>query len=183
MRRIAFFLVVLLAFAAPMAGAQNADDWTDASGRFSMGFSALGWTELSPPADDPTIRLAIEHREFQQNGLMRTCFITERRQAGPTDGRLTQTNLNAVATTMGLAALERANGAVAMRGQVIMVDGVAVTDAVFDGPTRQYMRVFYVKDGPDFVQVLINCGANSPVEAEVDSNIVALLQTLRMHPD
>ena len=114
---------------------------------------------------------------------MRTCFVSERRQPVPNDGRLTQPNLNVVTNTMGLGGLERTIGTPPIRGEVITVDGVAVIDAVFDGPTRMYMRVFYMKDGAELVQIVINCGAGIPVEAEVESNITALLQTLRINPE
>jgi hypothetical protein len=33
------------------------------------------------------------------------------------------------------------------------------------------------------VQIIINCGAGIPVEVEVENNITALLQTLRINPE
>lgn len=183
MKRAALLLAAIIAFSTPLARAQSEDIWTAPNGRFSLAFSANGWTELDPAADDPGSLLGIEHREFQQSGHMRTCFITERRQAVPNDGRLNQAYLNVVTNTMGPGGLERTMGMQSERSEVITVDGVAVIDAAFDGPTRMYMRAFYIKDGADLVQIFMNCGAGSPVEADVEANIIAMMQTLRINPE
>lgn len=70
-----------------------------------------------------------------------------------------------------------------MRGDVITIDGVSVIDAVLDSPTRMYVRVFYIKRGTEIMQIIIDCGASVPVEPEVESNIVSMLQTLRINPE
>lgn len=183
MKRAAVLLIALLAFNAPSAHAQSEDVWTAPGGRFSIAFRALGWTELALPEDDPGTVLSIEHAAFQQSGRMRSCFSSERREIVPDDGRMTQENLNAMTAAIGRRGLEDVLGMAALRGETTIVDGVAVVDAVFEGPPLTYLRIFYIEDGGDLTQIMISCGATAPVDAEVEANITALMQTLRIHPE
>ncbi len=173
-------LAALLAFCALRASvaAAQSETWTDPHDRFSLSFAHLGWTELQPRADDPGLLLAIEHREFQQAGSMRTCFVTERRQ--PISPQVTQTELNALFSARGLAALERTMRSSATESELLQIDGVAVIEATFAAPLHQQVRVFYLKDRADLVQILINCGASGSAPPEVISNVSNLLQTLRV---
>ena len=147
--------------------------WEAPGGHFSLDFRSFGWTELSPSGDTGDV-LGIEHRGFQAAGAMRTCFITERR--APVPRRAPQQRLNEMAT--------RTTGEFDQTGPPrtlnrINVDGVLVTDAVYDRPIYQHMRWFYISDGTAVIQFHINCGASGNVPEEVSANIADMLQTLR----
>jgi hypothetical protein len=158
------------------ASAQSNTTWTEPAGRFTLDFAPLGWTELSPPDDDPTTLLGIEHRGFQETGMMRTCFMTERRQSvGP---RLNQEQVNAVTRRMGPEGIARTMGATPEQSETIDVDGIAVIHATFTNEWRQQMRLFYLADGQNVRQIFLNCGSTLPVGAEVTGNIDRLLQSL-----
>ncbi|MEZ6023640.1 MAG: hypothetical protein R3C16_09590 [Hyphomonadaceae bacterium] len=91
--------------------------------------------------------------------------------------------MNAFITTVRASSLERVLGRPAERQEVVDVYGVAVVDATFDGDPRMYIRVFYMSDRGQMVQIVIDCGVSEPSTPEVEANVIALLQTLRISPD
>jgi hypothetical protein len=176
MVRILILLAIALALTsgASTALAQDEGRWEAPGGFFSLDFRPWGWTELSP-GGEPGDVLGIEHQAFQQGGAMRTCFVTERRRDFPR--RLTQQSLNEMSANMS----GRFEGVGPPRAlSRIDVDGVLVTEAIYDQPIYMHMRWFYVADGASVIQFHMNCGASDEVPDEVSANIASMLQTLRI---
>jgi hypothetical protein len=177
MKLLAISVVALVAALGSSALAQSASRWEAPGHIFSLDFQAWGWSALPPnPGDDPTrpMLLGIEHRQFQQAGSMRTCFVTERRF--PSRPGVSQETLNALATQsdgrldIGMpVSLTRVN-----------VDGVTVNDAVYDHPIYQHMRWFFIPSDASVLQIHINCGATGAVPDDVQANISNMLQTLHI---
>lgn len=178
--RHALVLAIALTCVGPVA-AQTNPRWIEPGGRFSLQFSAFGWSELPPnPSAGDGLLLAIEHREFQSSGQMLTCFVTERRQV--LGASISQDRANAATSAMGLAGIERTVGAAIDQSEIVDIDGVTVIDASYTVQWRQHMRLFYLADGAYVRQILINCGATPPVSSEVADGITNLLRTLRFGP-
>jgi hypothetical protein len=189
MRRLSTLAAKVLAgvltwFAWPEAAAQSAQSaqtaqsaWTEPAGRFGLDFQASGWTELHMPSDNEGLVLAIEHRPFQERGLMRTCLITERGQ--DLGGQVSQADINTRTAAVGQSMIERTIG-VPAHSAVLDVDGVTVVAATIAAPLRQEVRLFYLSEGTRLTQILINCGATNPVAPDVVDNIAALLGTLHI---
>jgi hypothetical protein len=181
MRLFAIALGILLASSTVCpVFAQNDTRWEAPNGLFSLDFQAWGWTELPPDpgtVSDPPTLLGIEHRQFQQNGLMRTCYVTERRIQAPLN--TSQETLNAIA---------RANARLASAGTPrssanANVDGVTVNEAIYDQPVYHHARWFFISHQAAALQIIISCGATGPVSSEVEANIANIanmLQSLRI---
>lgn len=175
--RHALILAVALTCTGPVQ-AQTSQRWTEPGGRFSLEFGALGWSELPPnPSEGDTLLVAIEHREFQSGGQMRTCFVTERRQA--LGASVSQARVNTSTSAMAAAGVERSVGATIDESEIVEVDGATVIDASYTAQWQQHMRLFYLADGAFVRQILINCAAPPPVGSEVADGITNLLGTLR----
>lgn len=151
-----FWLVLALACVwCTSAGAQTAPVWSEPAGRFTLAFEDLGWTALpAPEPSDEGYLLGIEHRRFQEDGSMRTCFMTERSQSIPP--HVSQSDINAMTMARGVTILERTVGGAPTRSAVTDINGVSVIGATFTSPIHQQMRVFYLKDGSSLRQILIN---------------------------
>src|SRR4029077_2159818 len=96
MQRLAIALALWVA-AWTGAAAQSNTRWTDPGGHLSLDYAPLGWTPLTPPPDATPDLLEIEHHQFQQGGLMRTCIVTQRSSAVP--AQVDQRALNAYAAS------------------------------------------------------------------------------------
>ena len=177
MQRFAIALTLWIA-AWTVAVAQSNTRWTDPGGHFSLDYAPLGWTPLTPPPDAAPDLLEIEHHQFQQGGLMRTCIVTQRSSAVPP--QVDQRALNAYAASRTPQDLAQ-RGVVPSEVDHVSVDGIVVIDATFDQPMHEHMRVFYLRTDSAMLQFVINCGATNPVSSDVTSNIDAVLQTLHIN--
>jgi|CXWL01.1.fsa_nt_gi hypothetical protein len=183
MRRLALCFAIGWALVAPLAHAQDAQNWTAPSGRFGLAFEGLGWRQVETPANDPEAVLGLEHNGASGSEPTNVCFISERRETFEDQALLAQSNLNAVTTEAGVSLVAETAGVQPTHSDVVTVDGVAVVEATFGGSSRVDVRVFYIGDGGDLVQVMIYCGAKPGSAPAVQADVGALMQTLRIHPE
>lgn len=170
-------LALFMSFSVPVASAQESA-WIEPSGRYSLGFEALGWTATPNLANAPNI-LAFVRNDSPRDDRMRLCFVRE--DAVPYSRGSTQATANQILDRWDEARLSQVVGSPVTAMAHARIGSVSAIDYRLQRQDLEIMARFFMVEGDSGMdQITISCTAPAPFTEDEVGSINAVFDSLHL---